>query len=182
MDYPGEFSAVAAHSADMAFDTTLKPSLIDLAEGLASSRGDVEEFLSKVRQAPKLSGRQIHVLMLLGLSAIYSPNHESPLGFDLPIDLFTASLNEAVWEKWLSHDPVWRLANESATEGLQRLKCLYFDCGSQDQYWLHYGARQLEILLKKRKIEHHYEEFKDNHSSTSYRYDESLPRLLSVLC
>ena len=65
MDYPGEFSAVAAHSADMAFDTTLKPSLIDLAEGLASSRGDVEEFLSKVRQAPKLSGRQFMFLCCL---------------------------------------------------------------------------------------------------------------------
>jgi len=61
------------------------------------------------------------------------------------------------------------------------LKGLYIDCGSRDQYFLHYGARQLTDKLNALGIDHRYEEFDDNHSSIDYRMDISLPFLYRAL-
>ena len=69
----------------------------------------------------------------------------------------------------------------SAGAGLRQLKALYVDCGTLDQYNLLYGARRLHRLLEQRGIAHIYEEFKDDHSSTDYRLDRSLPLLAQAL-
>ena len=66
-------------------------------------------------------------------------------------------------------------------EHLRRLKALYIDCGSSDQYRLLYGARRFARRLAQLGIEHRYEEFPDNHSTVDYRMDESLPFLARAL-
>ena len=58
---------------------------------------------------------------------------------------------------------------------------LVIDCGNEDQYHLHYGARRLHRLLDSRGVAHVYEEFPDNHSSIDYRMDVSLPLLEKAL-
>ncbi len=76
----------------------------------------------------------------------------------------------------------WRPASSSSrAPNLNRLKALYIDCGTDDQYNLVFGARQLHRKLDARGIAHRYEEFPDNHSSVDYRMDESLPFLAKAL-
>ena len=51
---------------------------------------------------------------------------------------------------------------------------LFIDCGWRDQFQLHFGSRILVERLRRLRIPHRYEEFDDDHSDISYRYDRSL--------
>jgi len=64
---------------------------------------------------------------------------------------------------------------------LRRMRLVYIDCGTQDQFNLIWGARVLHKKLRQRRIAHVYEEFDDTHSNISYRYDVSLPLLWRAL-
>ena len=57
----------------------------------------------------------------------------------------------------------------------------FLDCGSRDQYHLHYGFRQFVDRLERLGIAHTHSEFDDTHSSIDYRMDESLPFLYRTL-
>ena len=129
--------------------------------------------------APKTNDADIHVLMMLAMAATYDPDPTAPLGIRLPADLETGELIAERWENWLAWDPV-RLADSHA-EGLKRLKGLLIDCGTDDQYNLVFGARQLHRKLDAKGVPHRYEEFPDNHSSIDYRMDVSLPFLAEAL-
>ncbi len=181
IDYPGAFAAIACHSADLGFDTVFRRDLIDLCNGLQRYVDDLEAYIEHCRQAPKLAGRDVHLMMLLGLCASYSPNPHRPEGFDLPVDLKTGRLLPSVWQQWLSHDPVEMLEHPQVREALRQLRCFYLECGNRDQFHLHYGARQLRQKLDQYQISHIYREFDDNHSGTAYRYDVSLPLLCAAL-
>lgn len=180
MDFPGAFSAVACHAGDMGFEWVYRRSLIDLCTGLAK-HNNPSDFMSNLNQQKKLSGWDTNLLMLLGMAAFYSPNPDEIWGFDLPIDLKTAEVNEPVFARWMAHDPVVKLTDAKTLENLGRLRKLFVDCGNRDQYFLQYGSRRLSKGLKAAGISHTYQEFDDNHSGTAYRYDESLPALLQVL-
>ncbi|MCV5111790.1 hypothetical protein OFM52_31530, partial [Escherichia coli] len=80
------------------------------------------------------------------MSACYSPDPSAPLGYRLPFDLETGEIIEEVWRRWLAHDPV-RMVAEYA-ENLRRLKLIYFDAGTRDEFGLDVGARILAERLR----------------------------------
>ena len=178
MDFTGSVAAVACHSGDMGFDLLFGSDYATLAKALQRYGCDPNEFLDRIADTPKLSGRDVHVLMLLGCSGFYSPSAAN-LGFDLPIDLKTGALQNDVIEKWRTHDPVRRI--EATHANLKKLSYLFIECGQRDQYNLLYGARQLRERLEEYDVKHEYAEFDDDHSGTDYRYDVSLPKMVQVL-
>ncbi len=179
LDYPDTFAAVACHSGDMGFELLYRRDLVEFCYALARYSGDPDAYLAAVKKLPKLSGKDVHTLMLLGMAAFYSPNAKA--GFDLPIDPFTGEINLEVWKRWAEHDPVSLIENEEHQKALKALSLLYIDCGNRDQYHLHFGARQLRRKLEKFGVPHKAFEFDDNHSGTAYRYDVSLPMMNEVL-
>ncbi|MGE0171803.1 MAG: alpha/beta hydrolase-fold protein [Oligoflexales bacterium] len=179
MDFEQAFASVACHSGDLGFDAAYRHDLLLLPQELSRFDNDCDRFIKYTKSAAKLRSTEVHVLMLLGMAASYSPNPEISCGFDLPIDLWTGEIKEDVWRRWLAHDPVCRL--DQTWRNLTGLKRLFIDCGKKDQYNLHFGARQLSKKLKNLKVEHSYEEFDDNHSGTEYRFDASLPEIVGVL-
>ena len=181
MDYPGEIGAVACHSGDMGFDQVYRGDLVDLCSGLVKFKGDVGLFIDSCLSANKIGGKDVHLLMLIGMAASYSPDEGMPQGLRLPIDLRTGALLEDVWQQWLAHDPVHLIENHNIQKALQKLSCLFIECGTRDQYNLLYGARQFVDALTHYGIDHQYQEFDDNHSGTDYRYDISLPLLSEAL-
>jgi S-formylglutathione hydrolase FrmB len=119
-------------------------------------------------------------LNTLGMAAHYSPNPKSKeMGVDLPFDLNTGETVQDVWNRWLAWDPVRMI--EKYRENLKKLKLIFIDCGTRDEFNLHWGARMLHSKLEKMRIKHVYEEFDDGHMSISYRYDVSLPKIFSAL-
>jgi hypothetical protein len=204
MRYPGTWGAVADHSGDSYFDmvyghdwpNTLNelakyrsrppklPGKVDvrrLEKGAASGRDDgrVRRFLDAVWGKPKLTMAEGHCIMNVCMAATYDPDPRAPNGFRLPYNLVTGELIPERWSKWRAHDPVNLVTKYR--KNLKSLRGIYIDCGSRDQYHIHYGTRILSKRLAQAGIAHAYEEFDDTHSDVDYRMDRSLPFLSRAL-
>ncbi len=179
MRNPGLFGALASHSGDLYFEACYK---VDFwrAVDVIRRHGGLEGYLADWRTAPKKTDELVRPMVtVVAMAMAYSPNPASPLGFDLPFDLETGELDQAVWERWLAWDPV-NLAERHA-EDLRSMRLIYVECGSRDQYNLHHGARILHRRLERLGVRHEYAEFDDDHTAVNYRYVESLRRLCHVL-
>lgn len=174
------WSALACHSGDMGFDIAYRRDFPATADALARYGGDIAAFLDGVRRAAKVSSGDLQAMMTIALAASYDPDPDAPAGAVLPFDLDTCTLDHERWERWLEHDPLRIIESERAQTNLRGVS-LFFDCGRRDQYFLHYGNRAFSQRLHSLAIEHHYEEFDDNHSSIDYRLDQSLPRLYRLI-
>ncbi len=179
MTRPGVFAAVASHAGDCGFDRVYMRDFPLCCDALARHDGDLEAFVRTFWRDRRPGGAAFHALMVLCLAASYSPNPGKPLGLELPFDLHTARLDEAVWQRWLEFDPVNRV--NSSIDALRGLAGLWIDVGRRDQYFIHYGARELHDRMNAAGIDHHFEEFDGTHSGIDWRYDHSLPWLASRL-
>jgi enterochelin esterase-like enzyme len=173
MDFPGQWGAIANHSGDAGFDLLYQRDFPAVADILAQFNGDEEKFIKRFWKAKKVMGSHILAMMHLCMAATYDEDNVKAL--KLPFDLQTCELDQQRWQRWLAHDPVNRV--ESSVPALQQLNGLYMDCGFRDQYFIHYGMRQLAKKLEKAQLEHTYTEFNGTHSGIDYRLDESLPFL-----
>lgn len=177
--HPGHWSAGASHAGDCGFDRVCLRDFPACCDILARYNGDIRAFIRAFWRAKKPAGPEFHALMTLCLAASYSPNPDAELGFDLPFDPRTARLDEAVWARWLQFDP---LVDAAARAGaLRDLRGLWIDAGNRDQYFIHYGTRELHDVLDAHGVAHHYEEFDGTHSGIDWRLDRSLPWLAGRL-
>jgi enterochelin esterase-like enzyme len=179
MRRPDVWAALACHSGDMAFELCYLQDMPVVLNELAKHDRSIENFIRAFAQAKKPKEKEITALNALAMAASYDPDPTQFLGVRLPVDLETCELIPERWKNWLAHDPVRMV--EACADNLRRLKAIYIDCGNEDQFHLHYGARQLNRALTRLGIAHAYEEFPDNHSDIDYRMDISLPFLARSL-
>ncbi|MGC2235520.1 MAG: alpha/beta hydrolase-fold protein [Pyrinomonadaceae bacterium] len=164
------FGLACSTSGDAYFEHCYLP---DIAKAFRAIKGNAKKLVEKFWTEDEKKGKDdFSGLNIIGMSACYSPNPESEIGFDLPFDLKTGEIREDVWKKWLEHDPV-RLV-EKSVENLKSLKLLYIDAGTRDEFALDIGARVLSKKLKDFAVPHIHEEFDDGHFNISYRYNRSL--------
>lgn len=179
MRHPDVFGAIASHSGDMYFEYAYKPDFVKFINaadrlGLASYE-ELRDFLGAF--SPKMHPKPANffdIIHLSAMSACYSPNPDSPCGFDLPFELYTGELLPQVWQRWLAHDPITMLQEKQYLDALRQMKLIYLDCGNHDEYALHLGARIFCERLLAWDIPHIHEEFEGGHRNTSFRYDVSL--------
>jgi hypothetical protein len=119
------------------------------------------------------------VVNTIGMAACYSPNPDSPHGFDLPFDAQTGELDEQVWRRWLDRDPVHLAVRYR--DALASLRLIYLDAGAGDEFNLQYGARILCSRLQALGIPFKYEEFNDSHLNIPYRFDVSLAAISAAM-
>ncbi len=175
----GLWTAIACQSGDMGFEQSFLPELPKILTMFSAYGYSTEKFMQHVESQPFVKGADTYLMLALGLSASYSPNPEKFLGIELPCDPYTSELIPDLWDKWLKHDPV-HLA-ERHQDNLRQLKGLFIDCGNQDDYHLHYGARIMSRKLKQLNVPHTYEEFDGTHSNIDHRLDQSLPYLEKII-
>jgi len=179
MRHPELFQAVACHSGDLFFEYCYLPDF-PKAQDVFRKHGGCERFLRAWEKMPKRLAGNLHAaLNTLAMASCYSPNPRAPLGFDLPIDEATGALRPEVWRRWKAWDPVELLDKHAA--GLKKLRLVYLDCGTRDQFGLHHGARIFAAKARKLGVKLRHEEFDDDHSGISYRYDRSFPLLSKAL-
>jgi enterochelin esterase family protein len=179
MQHPDIFGLVACHSGDMYFDFCYKPDFAKFLNAIGrlelttpvALANFLAEFTPKIFPKPNNFFDVIHIA---AMSACYSPNPDSPCGFDLPVDSITGELHSEVWQRWLAHDPIMMLENKQFVEALRQARLIYLDCGNRDEYALHYGARVFCKRLGQLDIFHIHEEFNGSHRHTQHRYDVSL--------
>ncbi len=180
-DRPDVFGHVAVHAGDACFEYCYLPDLPRAAAGLLGAPGPAEWLADLKRRAreTKLSGADHPVLNVLAMAAHYSPDPAAPLGLDLPFELPTGRLREEVWARWLEHDPVRFVPR--ALPAFRRLRSVFLDCGTRDEFNLRWGTRMVVEALRGGGIAVEHQEFEDGHQGTGYRYDASLrflgPRL-----
>ncbi|HIA02153.1 MAG TPA: enterochelin esterase, partial [Myxococcales bacterium] len=146
MRYANAWGAIASHSGDMGFDWVYRNDFPRTLDKLAKHDG-ISGFMEHIRTSQKISSGAFHTLMTLAMAATYDPNPALEHGIQLPVDMRTCRLDSERWAQWLSHDPMHMIEEQSCQESLRSLKAVYIDCGSRDQYLIHYGARQLTARL-----------------------------------
>lgn len=170
MRHADKFGLACSTSGDAYFELCYLP---DIPKAFRAIKGNPKALIEKFWREDARKGKDdFGGLNIIGMSACYSPNPESELGFDLPFDLETGEMREDIWARWLVHDPV-RMVEQYA-ENLKSLKLLYIDAGTRDEFALDLGARILCKKLKEFGVSHLHEEFDDGHFNISYRYNRSL--------
>ena len=146
---PEVFGAVAIRSADIYFQVTHVPWLVEL----------VNASHPKGFRGP-IKGNGLSYFCYANASA-YAPNpRKKPVYGDLPIRFPTGELIDDVWERWLQFDPI--IAYERYLDAF-RTMCVYTDCGSKDEFQFHLGHRILHQRFKSARLRHVYEEFEGGH-------------------
>jgi len=165
-----KFGLICSTAGDAYFELCYLP---DIPKAFRAVKGDVKKFMEKFWREDERKGKDdFAAFNIIGMSACYSPNETSELGFDLPFDTETGEIREDVWARWLAHDPT-RLV-EKSVEKLKRLKLLFIDAGTRDEFAVDLGAKILCRRLKDFDIPHIHEEFDDGHFNIGYRQNRSL--------
>lgn len=179
MEHPGGFAAVASHSGDAHFALAHPPGLVQMHRTLESFGWEIERFVEQFESAHKRPQAWYAAMEMLGYSAAYSPCGSNAWEFDLPVVRETGAIDEEVFRRWRSFDPVERVAERQSE--LHRLRLRYLDCGRRDEYALDVGARMLAARMRDLGLEVRHEEFDDDHRNIGYRYEISLPAMAAVL-
>ncbi|HED64787.1 MAG TPA: esterase [Planctomycetes bacterium] len=179
MRHPGLFSACAAISPDVGFEAMFAGEFLACLRGLVRSGGDPARFLEDFAEKPDLSGDGHAVVNVLAMAACYSPNPESPLGFDLPFDLETGERIDEVWQRWLAFDPLE--ATVAELDGLRALSHLHLECGLADQFHLQWGLRRFARRLGEAGIPHAHEEHEGGHFGIGERVLDAIARITPLL-
>jgi enterochelin esterase family protein len=178
MKHPDVFGALACHSGDMYFDLCYKTDFPN-ACNVINRAGGLEAWWAGFQSREKKTRDDFTGLNTLAMAACYSPDPQGFMGIGLPFDLYTCRQKDDVWARWLERDPI--VAVDRYADNLRRLRYIYLDCGTRDEFHLHFGARIMSQKLTELGIKHDHEEFDDGHMSVQYRYSVSLPRLVAAL-
>jgi S-formylglutathione hydrolase FrmB len=179
--HPELFSHLSAQSPDAYFEYCYLPDLPKVATALLKAGGVeawYQDFTRRSRET-KAKGEDFTVINVLAMAAAYAPKKGEPLNLELPFDAHTGKMRMDVWNRWLVHDPVRFVPK--FLDAYRKLKTVFIDCGTRDEYNLRWGARMLAEDLKNGGVEVIHEEFEDGHTGVNYRFERSLavigPRL-----
>ena len=180
-DWPSTLDALAKYAvgdySSKKFSKKEKDRRELVSQGLDDGR--IKRFLKSVWSREKISFSDGHCLMSLCMAATYDPDPSASVGFRVPFDMDTGELIELRWKRWLAHDPIHLVKRFNGN--LKQLRGIWIECGTSDQYFIHYGTRILSKRLNDCGVKHVYEEFDDNHSDLDYRLDKSLPYLFRAI-
>ncbi|MEM3230649.1 MAG: alpha/beta hydrolase-fold protein, partial [Metallosphaera sp.] len=97
-----DFQAIAVHSADAYFEYAYLPLFPRVIQTLRRT-GTPKDFVSMFwAQQDRKRRDLLDAMMIIGLSAFYSPTEN----VELPFELETGRVRDDVWRHWLSLDPV----------------------------------------------------------------------------
>ncbi len=175
MTHPDLFPAIASISGDCDFELCFGSEILSAMRALVAYDMDPPRFLEAFEREPRLDGDAHAILNVLAMSACYSPNPQSPLGYDLPMDLRTGERIDAVWSRWLAFDPLHRVRERA--DALRSLELLHLECGLRDEFHLQWGLRRLVDVLRELEVEHHHEEHLGGHRGLGSRWPAVLTKL-----
>ncbi len=176
MRYPEIFGLMVTHSGDSAFEYCYGkdfPDFIVQIQNYGSGHKAVADFIKTQLNFNQPKPKDFfNILNIIGMSSCYSPNPKrKEYNFDLPFDIYTGEIISAIWKKWQKFDPVRMVAKYK--NNLKKLKLIFVDCGTRDEFALQAGARIYCDKLKKNGIKYIHQEFNDGHMNIQYRYDVS---------
>ncbi|MGB8100529.1 MAG: alpha/beta hydrolase-fold protein [Nitrososphaeraceae archaeon] len=180
MKYPRIFEGIAAHAPDSGFEYCYLPEFPKVVQNLSKNKGVKKWLLEFWKKNEGYTPEDRATLNIVAMAAHYSPNPKNKeTGFDLPFDSYSGEIYSSVWKRWLSRDPIRMVTRYR--KNIEKLKCVYIDCGNKDEFNINLGTRILHSKLTGMDINHYYEEFDGGHTNISYRLDKSLSKLYADL-
>ena len=184
IEYPGTFSAVGSSAGDLAFDLTYRSDVVRAVRAY-ERHGGPDAMLRKLFEQPwLLKGPFDPVgagLIMIAMSACYSPRDDGSGDFDLPFDPRTGELETSTWARWMSFDPLVRIDSDDASRALRSLRRLHLTASSEDEWFLDVAARRFAGRLAMHGIPVTYEEFPGGHFEKRPRYEALFPSLVGAL-
>lgn len=179
--YPDVFEAFASHSGDCGFEYSMIPKFPIFIQGIKAYDYKIENFIEDLQHVKKHDPVFRKMLLITAEAACYSPNPTiKPHGFELPFDPYTGKIRQDIWKKWLAFDPVRMV--EDYLLNIKKLSCCYIDCGNQDQFNLHLGARQLHNIFTQHHIDHIYDPYDGDHFLLRHhQMTKSIPIIVNAL-
>src|SRR4030095_182991 len=176
MRYPGIFGLMVTHSGDSAFEYCYAKDFPDFIVQIQKYGMGHKAIANFIKQQINFNNPKpkefFNILNIIGMSSCYSPNPKrKEYNFDLPFDIYTGEIIPQIWNRWLRFDPV-RLVGKYKSN-LKKLRMIFIDCGTKDEFSLQAGARMYADKLKKNGIKFFHQEFNDGHMNIQYRYDVS---------
>jgi len=177
---PDVFGALASHAGDALFEFCYLPDFPPTFRVLRDRfESSYDVFWQRFRELGRLTGDLHSPLNTYAMAACYSPDESSPGAVELPFDLHTGRVDEAVWDRWLAWDPV-RIAPQRL-EALASMRTIYLDAGRADEFFLDIGAQAFAAELTRAGIDHTLELFDGKHGGLLYRYPLALRVLAEAL-
>ena len=98
---------------------------------------------------------------------------------DLWFDLETGELIDEHWKRLLAWDPL-RMVDRHVSD-LRSLRFIQLESGSEDEYGLHLGHRQIAKKLQRHGIPFHIDEYPGKHSGHHHRMPLRIARMVKHL-
>jgi S-formylglutathione hydrolase FrmB len=175
---PDLFGALATHAGDALFEHCFLPDLRETIRTLRDSyEGSFAKFWEDFRSRPAFSrGTDGTLLNIYCMAACYSADADGTVR--LPFDA-AGRLDEEVWGRWLTWDPV-RMVSRHA-DALRSMRAIWIDAGRSDEYYLDLGAEAFRAALAEIGVAEpvvRFELFDGRHGSIEHRYPLALRFLL----
>lgn len=174
------FAAVCSSAGDSWYEY-LYTHTIPTTIATIHQAGGIEPFVKRFLQCPNPRGLLGHAATLtmlnLSMCSCYTPNAHVPIiKGDLWFDLHTGVVIDDVFKRMLAWDPV-RMIDHHVT-ALRSLCWIHLEAGTEDEYGLHLGHRQISRKLKKLGIEHVIDEYPGRHGGHHYRMADRIARMV----
>ncbi|MGH3861157.1 alpha/beta hydrolase [Actinokineospora sp.] len=174
---PDLFGALATHAGDALFESTYQKDFPQVARLLRDNYdGSYDNFLADFRGGRIVGTKDTDFPLIetYGYASCYSADEDGTVR--IPFDDIGATVPE-VWDRWLRWDPVRMAARPEFAEALHSLKAIWIDAGTQDEYYLDFGAVAFRRALAKAGVRDdvvRLELFEGKHGAIEYRYPLAL--------
>jgi S-formylglutathione hydrolase FrmB len=177
---PDLFGGFATHAGDALYEYCHLPEIVEAYRALRDHYdSNFDAFFADIAQRPALSlPSDAALLEVYAMAACFSAEPDGTI--KLPFDLRTGRIDEAVWARWLSWDPVRMVSLH--VSALRSQKAIWVDAGRSDTYHLDLGAQAFVAELSHIGVSDvAFELFEGTHSAIEYRYPLSLEYLAQRL-
>lgn len=164
--FPEIFPQVAALAPDSFFEMSLLPEILQSLP-MIEKMGGVKAVYEQLQSGQLFRGKNAHTLLnavAMGLCYASTKNGKDVVW---PVDPKTGVVQKEKWKSFLAWDPIVFLAQRRLK--VKKLKRVYLAAGTQDQFHLQYGTRQIYEVLKKQRVKVEIHEFEGDHFDISYQ-------------
>ena len=156
------------------------PAAVRAIEGAGGVGPFVERWLASPNPMGLMSRDDLEAMIQLSMACCYLPNPDVPfIKGDLWFDPHTGEIQPDAFTRLLQWDPV-HMVDHHVT-ALKSLRWIHLEAGTDDEWGLHLGHRQIAARLARHGISHVIDEYPGRHGGHHYRMPERIRRMVTHL-
>lgn len=175
------FGSICSSAGDSFYErlyTSDIPTVVSTLKKFGGVEAFVQSFLASPNPCGLMGQSAVLTMLYLSMAPCYLPNENVPvIKGDLWFDLDTGALIPEVFKRLLDWDPVHML-DRYVTE-VRSLNWIHLQSGSEDEYGLQLGHRQIAAKLASYDIDHLLEEYPGKHGGHHHHMPDRIKRMVA---